>query len=1178
MSIELNGASEDTPVIDYTPDFIDEYMVIVNSPEDWETVHNYIINENEIDGIPNRKINCSNVQEFSLRTAIYEMSAAEAESLKRYSKIETVELNPDKYPQPQSIDSARFGNVVAFNKPLLPAALDAESIAYKNGVRSNWSMLFVNNPSSEPFQGVGISTVDYVERDIPYSMTGRHVDAVTIDTGMGILHPEFLSGDGTHRVFDVILDGPYKVDPDFFNADPSNRLETVTIDSVVIGTRAKESVARDWWANTGTSYRSAAYSSVGTVSISSSYTRIHAHSKNGTNAVSNSHGTSCASQIGGKSFGLAYECNLWNIRIVLGGAGGVIGSDTALNACTIWHKAKKIQSTDPDPTLVNNSYGGSASTGNDNGTSYSHSYRGNSLTYTGSGAADTVPSNAGACRNHKYFTYNVSGSSGGAGYSGDGQYTTTGSTTNTAAENAIAAGCIMVSSAGNTNQKLSDKNDVDFDNWYSNSSNYINRVGGVQQGFSGDHDIGKGCIRVGAIDCAVEPADEKQGATKYSIRKVCYSANGPMVDIFAPAEKSMSAAYASSEDYQRNDDSNFYDTWFNGTSSAGPNVCSLIALYLQSNRRANQDNVRHWLYTDGSKDGLISDPYSGINVTGYWSQSYNASTDEASNINESYNYRGNGNLRGAANRVLFNPYASDIIPSFSHDDDVDGTVVTENIVLHYDAANVESYSGIGTVINNLGPNQSYKAYIAGSLFSYSSNPKAFVNNTAGNNSNFTDGIYIDGLNYVTGDADAFSNMSIECWCNLKSGSSGNTYDHRIILSYDRSAVFRFSIGFDGASAAAGKPSLQWMNNSTIIDNWADTYSGDLRDDEWHQVGVTFTTSAVKYYVDGVNVDTHTGSWSPMTNHAESETPRYGWIGNGSEAATPGTSINPPGLFYGSIANLKYYYKTLSDAEMQQNYNALKHRFSSSGISTSSVPFSILGSFGGENIITSDLVLNLDANNYTSGSTWTDISGQSNNGTINGATYNSGDGGYFIFDGTNDYVSLPAGSDFAYGTGNFTVETWFNVTGTSPEAWGEILFSQLASGHNYFLVVSSEFNPVQKKPGFIFGTGGSGTKTLSSTTYTEGTWHHFVVTRNGTTVTLYLDNSSVGTVTCSQDFTNTTYVPTIGSSSGGGNLWFDGKIAQMRVYKGRGFSSSDVTQNYNAMKGRYSSSSLSILQT
>lgn len=256
-------------------------------------------------------------------------------------------------------------------------------------------------------------------------------------------------------------------------------------------------------------------------------------------------------------------------------------------------------------------------------------------------------------------------------------------------------------------------------------------------------------------------------------------------------------------------------------------------------------------------------------------------------------------------------------------------IVSDNIVLHYDAANTKSYSGIGTVINNLGPNETYKSYIKGSNFSYSSTEKAFVNNTPGNASNLTDGIYIDGLNYVTGSGDAFSNMTIECWCKSKSGSSGNTYDHRIILTYDRSAVFRFSIGFDGGSfggSAAGKPSLQWMNNTTILDNYADTYSGDLRDDQWHQVGVTFTTSAVKYYVDGVNVDTHTGSWSPLSNHAESETPRYGWIGNGSEAAIPGTNINPPGLFYGSIANLKYYYKTLSDDEMLQNFNALRGRF------------------------------------------------------------------------------------------------------------------------------------------------------------------------------------------------------------------------------------------------------------
>ena len=367
LDVTIVGESEDTPIINYTPDPIDEYMVIVNLPEDWEVVHNYIINENEIDGIPNRKVECSNDQPFSLRTSIYMMSAAEADVLKTHPKVETVELNPDKYPQPQSLDAYRYKKNVAFNKPLLTNGQGSESTGYTNGVRSNWSHLFLTNPTSTPYKGVGITTTDTTNSDVIYSLTGKNVDAVTIDTGVGILHPEFIAGDGTYRVQDVILDGPYKVDPDFFNADPSNRLETVTIDGVSIGTRAKESVARDWWANTGTSYRSAAYASIGTATISSSYTRIHAHSKNGTNAVTNSHGTSCASQIGGKSFGLAIEANLWNIRIALGGAGGLVSGDTSLNICTIWHKAKKIQSGNPDPTILNNSWGSTGSTGNSSG-------------------------------------------------------------------------------------------------------------------------------------------------------------------------------------------------------------------------------------------------------------------------------------------------------------------------------------------------------------------------------------------------------------------------------------------------------------------------------------------------------------------------------------------------------------------------------------------------------------------------------------------------------------------------------------------------------------------------------------------------------------------------------------------------------------------------------------------
>ena len=56
--MHLHDEYEDTQYKWYRPDEVDEYIVVVNLPEDWEEVHNYIINENEIDGIPNRKIEC----------------------------------------------------------------------------------------------------------------------------------------------------------------------------------------------------------------------------------------------------------------------------------------------------------------------------------------------------------------------------------------------------------------------------------------------------------------------------------------------------------------------------------------------------------------------------------------------------------------------------------------------------------------------------------------------------------------------------------------------------------------------------------------------------------------------------------------------------------------------------------------------------------------------------------------------------------------------------------------------------------------------------------------------------------------------------------------------------------------------------------------------------------------
>ena len=567
IEIIENNFSTDTQIIEYTPDPIDEYIIIVNDLNDWEEIHNYIINENEIDGIPNRKIECTNLQEFSVRSAIYLISQEEANVLRTHEKIETVELNPDKYPQPSSLMLQRFVNNIAFNKPLTTSQTGASSntsISYTNGVRGNWSHLFLNNPGSLPFRGVGITTTTKVDSNLSYTLDGTGVDAVIIDSGVAYLHPEFLDGNGNTRVKDVILDGPYTVDPDYFNT--RGLTYTKIVDGVNVGVGIATASALEWWSTA--SKRSVQFQSLGTVIISSSYTLAHVSTKttnSNNNQLYDGHGTACASQIGGKSFGLAFNCNIWNIRLALsylvGGVAvtyGYLSGSTVLNACAIFHNAKKIsQNGDPNPTLINNSWGNSTSTGNVSGTTYTIGYRGNTQTYTGNGNSFVPPSNCGSARNSKLFYYKNGFSTGVFGNSG-GAYPGLADSNSLGAENAIAAGCIVVASAGNDNQKLSDPTDLDYNNWYTFSNTYLNRVTGVQKGGPGNLAKGQGSIRVGALDCAVEPAGSTQGATAYSVRKVYYSSNGPMIDVWAPAEMTMAAGYTSTyEKYVRIDNSAF---------------------------------------------------------------------------------------------------------------------------------------------------------------------------------------------------------------------------------------------------------------------------------------------------------------------------------------------------------------------------------------------------------------------------------------------------------------------------------------------------------------------------------------------------------------------------------------------------------------------------------------------
>ena len=100
------------------------------------------------------------------------------------------------------------------------------------------------------------------QSDVPYSLTGKNVDVVIIDSGILQYHPEYRDANGVSRVYDIVIDGPYEIDPDWFNDDPANRLSTRPDGRV----RPVVDTAIRWWRFANE--RSPQFADIGTVFVS----------------------------------------------------------------------------------------------------------------------------------------------------------------------------------------------------------------------------------------------------------------------------------------------------------------------------------------------------------------------------------------------------------------------------------------------------------------------------------------------------------------------------------------------------------------------------------------------------------------------------------------------------------------------------------------------------------------------------------------------------------------------------------------------------------------------------------------------------------------------------------------------------------------------------------------------
>ena len=227
----------------------------------------------------------------------------------------------------------------------------------------------------------------------------------------------------------------------------------------------------------------------------------------------------------------------------------------------------------------------------------------------------------------------------------------------------------------------------------------------------------------------------------------------------------------------------------------------------------------------------------------------------------------------------------------------------------------------------------------------------------------------------------------------------------------------------------------------------------------------------------------------------------------------------------------------------------------------------MGVFAGPEIVEDGLVLALDAGNTKSypgsGTTWTDLSGNGNNGTLtNGPTYSSSNGGSIVFDGSNDYVSTNYTATFQ----DFTLCGFVKADNPNGKTWEDIIDSYDLDSSDWCRITL-----YQGKPSLEIDANSSRSSVTSSTIATADQWYHIVGVRSGTTGYLYINgilnkqNSVTGNV-ISADTDSQFFIGNISRPTSLSEGW-NGNIAQVSIYN-KALTASEIQQNFNATRSRF----------
>jgi len=228
--------------------------------------------------------------------------------------------------------------------------------------------------------------------------------------------------------------------------------------------------------------------------------------------------------------------------------------------------------------------------------------------------------------------------------------------------------------------------------------------------------------------------------------------------------------------------------------------------------------------------------------------------------------------------------------------------------------------------------------------------------------------------------------------------------------------------------------------------------------------------------------------------------------------------------------------------------------------------------------TSNLLLYLNATNSSSysgsGSTWTDLSGNSNNGTLVNSPVYTANPGYFTFNLVNDRYASTSGTISSLSTATFIA--WVNSSQTQAD-YTNILMSRNGMGSATNYATGMNIAPGgNNNLGYHWNDNGSTYGWDSGLSVPNNAWSMIAVTVSSTAAIGYLCKSSgITTATNTTSHSSVSSPPLNffisqdrgGGPGGGGYRNFIGGISQIAIYNTT-LTAGEITTNFNNTKSIY----------